>query len=32
LVAVGDLLPDAPLFLAPGWQVNIPLETTYRTS
>jgi len=32
LVAVGDLLPDAPLFLAPGWYVNIPLEATYRTS
>ena len=31
-VAVGDPLPDAPLFLAPGWYVNIPLETTYATS
>lgn len=31
-VAVGDPLPDAPLFLAPGWYVNIPLEATYRTS
>lgn len=31
-VAVGDLLPDAPLFLAPGWYVNIPLEQTYMTS
>ncbi len=28
-VAVGDELPDAPLFLAPGWYVNIPLEQTY---
>ena len=32
LVAVGDLLPEAPLFLAPGCYVNIPLEATYRTS
>lgn len=31
-VAVGDALPDAPLFLAPGWYVNIPLETTYAAS
>jgi hypothetical protein len=31
-VAVGDLLPDAPLFLAPGWYVNIPLEQTYQAS
>ena len=31
-VAVGDLLPDAPLFLAPGWYVNIPLEATYAAS
>ena len=31
-VAVGDELPDAPLFLAPGRYVNVPLETTYRTS
>ncbi len=30
--AVGDRLPDAPLFLAPGWYVNVPLEQTYRTS
>jgi hypothetical protein len=31
-VAVGDSLPDAPLFLSPGWYVYIPLETTYQTS
>jgi hypothetical protein len=31
-LAVGDPLPDAPLFLAPGWYVNVPLEETYRTS
>ena len=31
-VAVGDPLPDAPLFLAPGWYVNIPLEMTYAAS
>lgn len=31
-VAVGEPLPDAPLFLEPGWSVNIPLEETYATS
>jgi len=31
-VAVGDLLPDAPLSLAPGWYVNVPLEQTYQAS
>jgi hypothetical protein len=31
-LAVGDLLPDAPLFLAPGWYVNVPLEQTYLAS
>lgn len=31
-LAVGRLLPDAPLFLAPGWYVNVPLEQTYMTS
>src|SRR5207249_422851 len=25
-VAVGDLLPEMPLFLAPGWYVPVPLE------
>jgi hypothetical protein len=31
-VAVGDLLPDMPLFLKPGIYVPAPLETTYRTT
>jgi hypothetical protein len=31
-VAVGDALPDAALFFAPGRYVYIPLETTYQTS
>jgi hypothetical protein len=31
-VAVGDRLPDAPLFLAAGWYINIPLEATYMAS
>ena len=31
-LAVGDLLRDAPLFLAPGWYVNVPLERTYTAS
>lgn len=31
-VAVGDPLPDASLFLAPGWYVPVPLETTYMAS
>jgi hypothetical protein len=31
-LAVGDPLPDAPLFLAPGWYVNVPLEQTYQIS
>ncbi len=30
LVAVGDMLPDMPLFLEPGAHVLVPLETTYR--
>jgi hypothetical protein len=29
-LAVGDLLPDMPLFLDPDWYVNTPLETTYQ--
>jgi hypothetical protein len=28
-LAVGDTLPDAPLFLAPGRYVHVPLEATY---
>jgi hypothetical protein len=31
-LAVGDPLPEAPLFLAPGWYVNAPLEETYTAS
>ncbi len=31
-VAVGDTLPDMPLFLIPGGYVNVPLEKTYRTA
>ena len=31
-LAVGDPLRDAPLFLAPGWYVNVPLERTYTAS
>lgn len=31
-IAVGDPLPEAPLFLAPGWYVNVPLEQTYMAS
>ena len=29
-VGVGDMLPDMPLFLTNGWQVPVPLESTYR--
>jgi hypothetical protein len=31
-VAVGDTLIDMPLFLAPGWYVSVPLETTYEAA
>ncbi|MFO0953901.1 MAG: DUF4058 family protein [Isosphaeraceae bacterium] len=31
-LAVGDLLPDAPLFLGPGSYVNVPLEQTYQAA
>lgn len=31
-LAVGDPWPESPLFLAPGWYVNVPLERTYLTS
>ena len=31
-VAVGDLLPDMPIFLKPGKYVPAPLETTYQTA
>jgi len=31
-VAVGDTLPDMPLFLTPETYVPIPLEATYRAA
>lgn len=31
-VAVGDPLPDMPIFLTPDRYVNCPLETTYATA
>ena len=31
-VAVGDDLPDMPLFLTPEQYINVPLETTYRAA
>jgi hypothetical protein len=31
-VAVGDDLPDMPLFLLPGGHVPVPLEATYTTA
>jgi hypothetical protein len=31
-VAVGDLLIDMPLFLAPDWYVSVPLEATYQAA
>jgi hypothetical protein len=31
-VGVGDTLIDMPLFLAPGWYVNVPLEATYQAA
>jgi hypothetical protein len=31
-VAVGDVLIDMPLFLAPGWYINVPLEATYMAA
>ena len=31
-VAVGDVLPDMPLFLTPDRYVNLPLETTCQTA
>jgi hypothetical protein len=29
-IAVGDVLPDMPLFLATGMHIKVPLETTYQ--
>ncbi len=31
-VAVGDVLPDMPLFLAPGFYILVPLEATYQAA
>jgi len=31
-VAVGDPLPDMPLFLEPGGCIQVALETTYQTA
>lgn len=31
-IAVGDVLPEMPVFLAPGWYVNVPLEPTYQAA
>src|SRR5262249_43519968 len=31
-VAVGDVLPDMPIFLRPGKHVPAPLEATYQTA
>lgn len=31
-VAVGESLPDMPLFLTPDRYINVPLETTYQTA
>jgi hypothetical protein len=31
-VAVGDALPDMPLFLEPGAYVNLPLEAIYQSA
>jgi hypothetical protein len=31
-VAVGDMLPDRPLFLRPGVHIPVPLEETYQTA
>lgn len=31
-VAVGDVLPDRPIFLTPDTYVNCPLEATYEAA
>ena len=31
-VAVGDLMPDMPLFLASEYHILVPLESTYRAA
>ena len=31
-IAVGDVLPDMPLFLFAGRHIKVPLEATYQTT
>lgn len=31
-VAVGDILPDMPVFLGPDWYIYVPLEATYQAT
>jgi hypothetical protein len=31
-LAVGDPLPDGPLFLEPRWHIDVPLEATYQAA
>ncbi len=31
-IGVGDDLPEMPVFLAPGWYVNVPLGPTYQAA
>jgi hypothetical protein len=31
-IGVGDIRPDMPLFLTDGWQVPVPLESTYQAT
>ena len=31
-LSFGESLIDMPLFLAPGWYVNVPLEATYQSA
>ena len=31
-LALGDVMPDMPMFLDPDWYIHVPLEATYATS
>ncbi len=31
-IGVGDILPEMPLFLTRGWQIPVPLESTYQAT
>ncbi len=31
-IGVGDVLPEMPLYLTTGWQVPVPLESTYHVT